>query len=206
MNKAVALATGVYLALASWSGRADDSNSITEDRVNRATHVCLACHGQGGNSTVAIFPKLAGQPALYITQQLKLFRSQTRIEADPQAYMWGVSALLDDETIRGLAEYYEAQTPSPGKAEKPRLIEKGKSIYNDGIPSKNVAACASCHGENGEGVSVFPRLAGQHAVYLLGQLQTFRSKLRPYSSIMINITKNMTRDEMEAVAFYLQSK
>lgn len=204
MNKTVAFATGLYLALASYSGRADDSN--TEDRVNRATHVCAVCHGESGISSIPKFPNLAGQRALYTIQQLKLFRGQTRLEADPQAYMWGVSALLDDETIRGLAEYYEEQTPAPGKAEKPKLIEKGKNIYKNGIPSKSVAACASCHGENGEGASVFPRLAGQHAAYLLGQLQTFRSKLRPYSVIMIAITKNMTRDEMEAVAFYLQSK
>jgi cytochrome c553 len=206
MNKTVAIATGICFILISYLGRADKTNTNVEDHVDRVVRICAVCHGEGGHSQVPQTPSLAGQSALYTAQQLKLFRGQTRLEASPQAYMWGVSALLDDDTITGLADYYESQTPSPGKIEKPRLIEKGKSIYLSGIPSKNLAACSSCHGENGEGVAVFPRLAGQHAAYLFAQLQIFRTRLRPYSAVMIGITKNMTRDEMEAVAYYLQSK
>ena len=178
------------------------------DIVERAIHVCQACHGEGGNSTAPIFPKLAAQQPLYFAEQLKLFRTQKRSDTSPQAYMWGISALLDDATIQGLAEYFAHQTPRPGKTGDRKLIEQGKRIYAGGIPSRNVAACASCHGENGEGASVFPRLAGQHAEYIVRQLQDFRAnKVRPHGVIMATrVVSHMTPQEMRAVAAYLQAQ
>ncbi len=175
--------------------------------VERAVHVCNACHGEGGNSKAAVFPKLAGQSPLYLADQLRAFRAQKRADSSAQAYMWGISALLDESTIEGLAEYYAAQTPTPGKPGKRALLEKGRRIFAEGIPSRKVMACASCHGENGEGASVFPRIAGQHAEYIVKQLNEFRTKLRPHGVIMAErVVKNMTPDEEQAVAAYLQAK
>jgi cytochrome c553 len=74
-------------------------------------------------------------------------------------------------------------------------------------PARNVAACTSCHGENGEGASVFPCIASQHAAYIVRQLQEFRTKLRPHGVIMAQqVVKNMTNEDMQAVAAYLQAK
>ena len=175
--------------------------------VERAIHVCNACHGEGGAGTAPIYPKLAAQQSLYLAEQLKLFRAQKRSDSSPQAYMWGISALLDDATIQGLADYYSTQTPKPGKPGNPKQMELGKRIYSQGIPSRNVAACAFCHGDSAEGASVFPRLAGQHAEYIVKQLQEFRTKLRPHGVIMAErVVKNMTPDEMWAVAAYLQAQ
>jgi len=56
---------------------------------------------------------------IYLTEQLKDFRGQTRAEEDVQASMWGVSALLDDAMIDGLAEYFANQDPAPGKRGDP---------------------------------------------------------------------------------------
>ena len=182
-------------------------SKVAGDVVERAIHVCNACHGEGGNSTAPIYPKLAAQQPLYLAEQLKLFRAQKRSDSSPQSYMWGISALLDDATIQGLADYYAAQTPKPGKAASPKLMEQGKRIYTQGIPAHNLAACASCHGDNAEGASVFPRLAGQHAEYIVKQLQEFRTKLRPHGVVMAErVVKNMTPDEMRAVAAYLQAR
>ena|ERR1700694_1623369 len=179
----------------------------TEDTVNRAVHVCAACHGESGNSAAAAFPRLAGQQRMYTIEQLTLFRSQKRAESNAQAYMWGVSALLDDATIAGLADYYAAQQPQPSpKSRDPKLVEAGRRIYEEGIPAKDVRPCASCHGENAEGASVFPRLAGQHADYVYLQLVQFRTRLRPYAVVMADVTKNMTREELKAVAAFVQSK
>lgn len=176
------------------------------DTVERAIHVCNACHGEGGNSTAPIFPKLAGQQPLYLADQLKQFRTQKRSDSSPQAYMWGVSALLDDATIAGLAEYYAGQTPKPGRAGNRKQMEQGRRIFNQGIPERGIAACASCHGEKGEGASVFPRLAGQHAEYVIKQLFDFRTKLRPHGVVMAErVVKNMQPAEMRAVAAYIQS-
>src|SRR4051812_15729041 len=39
--------------------------------------VCSACHGPNGNSANPEWPRLAGQSAVYIAQQLRLFRAGT---------------------------------------------------------------------------------------------------------------------------------
>lgn len=173
----------------------------------RAIHVCNACHGEGGVSTSAIYPKLAGQPALYTQEQLKKFRDQGRSDSSPQGYMWGISSLLDDPTIAAIAEYYAEQKVVPGKAGSPKLMEEGRQIFEKGIPAKAIPACTQCHGQNGEGASVFPRIASQHAAYLVRQLNEFNTKLRPHGTVMKDkVVKKMSAGEMKAVAAYLQAK
>ena len=174
--------------------------------VQRAIHVCAACHGDEGRSNAPVFPRLAGQMPLYTITQLRDFRVQTRAETDWQAYMWGISALLDDETIAGLAAYYAEQKPAPGKAGIGKLVDAGRKIYEHGIPARGVRACASCHGQNAEGASVFPRLAGQHADYVVRQLKVFRTPLRPHGVIMADESRYLTDDELRDVAQYVQSR
>ena len=176
-----------------------------QETVRRAIHVCAACHGEGGRSATPAIPSLAGQMPQYLIAQLKDFRSQNRAEAGTRAYMWGISALLDDGAISGLADYYAAQAPAPGRPGRMGPAKMGRQIFTNGAPSRGVRACASCHGENAEGAAGFPRLAGQRADYLYAQLKVFSSKLRPHGIIMQNEVKAMTPAEMRAVAEYLQS-
>jgi len=198
----------VSVFLGTVAGSAAAIDPLTPERVvERAIHVCNACHGEGGDSKTPVNPKLAGQPAIYLADQMRAFRAQKRADSTAQAYMWGISALLDENTIEGLAEYYEMQQATPGKPGKPALMERGRRIFDEGIPAKNVRLCTKCHGDNGEGESVFPRIAGQHAEYIVKQLQEFRTKLRPHGVIMANrIVKPMTPEDMEAVAAYLQAQ
>jgi cytochrome c553 len=196
---AAALLTAISVA------HADDANR--DAAVQRVVHVCASCHGEAGRSTKASIPNLASQVPLYLTNQLKDFRTQTRAESDIQAYMWGVSALLDDSMIEGLAEYYATQTPAPGpgKVGDVKRIATGRKIYDEGIPARGVRACGSCHGAHAQGASVFPRLAGQNAPYVFGQLNVFGTRLRPHGVLMKNETANMSAAEMRAVAEYVQS-
>ena len=189
------------------AGAANAAEPATDNiLVRRAVHVCASCHGEGGDSKVAVYPKLAGQQPNYVVAQLKAFRDQKRFETDTQAYMWGISALLDDEAIQGLADYYAVQPPAQGKGGNAVLIKQGKKIYHDGIPPKGVRACAACHGDNAEGAAVFPRLSGQHASYVYNQLKVFRTKLRPHGIVMTGQTKALSETEMQAVAQYVQSR
>lgn len=66
---------------------------------------CVGCHGQGGNSVVPNFPKLAGQHASYTAKQLKDFRDGFRKDATMAAFARG----LTDDEIQEIAEYYAAQ-------------------------------------------------------------------------------------------------
>lgn len=180
--------------------------SADGDTIQRVVHVCAACHGQDGRSGSASYPNLAAQSSLYTIAQLKDFRGQVRAETDVQAYMWGVSALLDDAMIEGLAQYYSELTAAPGSGTASKAdIAAGRKIFADGIPSRGVRACSGCHGAKAEGASVFPRLAGQQAPYVLRQLKLFSTRLRPHGILMKNETANMSAKEMRQVADYVQS-
>lgn len=192
----------VAFATASWG-----QQPATQTTVERAIHVCNACHGENGNSTNPRFPKLAAQPRLYTAEQMKKYRSQARADTSPEGYMWGISALLEDETIAGIADYYSQQKPVPGKAARPTLMAQGKKIFEEGIPAQKIKPCTECHGKNGEGEAQFPRIAGQHAEYLVKQLKLFGTKVRPHGKVMKDhIASKLNAQEMEAVAAYLQSK
>ena len=201
-QRAICLAAAAWLAL---PALAQDLASGSET-ARRAIHVCASCHGEAGRSTTAAYPSLAGQPVLYTVRQLRDFRAQQRAETDTKAYMWGISALLDDELIQSLAQYYAAQTPAPGRTKaSPQVLRAGKDIFENGLPGKGVRACAQCHGDQAEGASGFPRLAGQHADYLLSQLKLFGTKLRPHGVVMKAEAANISPLQMKAVAAYLQS-
>jgi cytochrome c553 len=185
--------------------RAQPNGKADLEAVQRAVHVCAACHGDAGRSKTALTPSLAGQMREYTIRQLKDFRNQSRAETDIQAYMWGISALLTDDMIEGLADHYAALPPFTGKSTQPRLEAAGRVLFEKGIPSKKVRACASCHGDAAEGASGFPRLAGQRADYLFKQLKAFRTPLRPHGVLMRNEIDGMGDAQLRAVAAYLQS-
>ena len=167
----------------------------------KATTTCQDCHGPKGDSTVATFPRLNGQQADYIAAQLKNFRDHSRSDPHAQAYMWGMASQLDDSLIAELGSYYAAQTPTPPQSGG-ALAAEGKQLYLSGAPAQGMPACVTCHGAHGEGNSIIPRLAGQHADYLKKQLEAFRSTLRE-NDIMHANTKDMTDSQIEALVSYL---
>jgi cytochrome c553 len=173
-----------------------------------AAQVCASCHGPRGDSISPAFPKIAGQRAEYLENQLKAFRDRTRADPMAQAYMWGMTSQLSDDAIKRLAVFYSGQKPPQGKAADPKLAQTGRAIYEGGIPAEKVQACFTCHGKGAEGNAIFPRLAGQHAEYLVKQLVLFKSSLREGSNalVMHNISTGMSFEQMQAVAVYLMSK
>jgi cytochrome c553 len=187
---------------------ASPATAQDSDARKLATQVCASCHGPRGESVSSAFPRLAGQQAQYLEEQLKAFRDRTRADPMAQAYMWGMASQIDDGTIKKLATYYSAQKPVRGTASNAKAAQQGKAIYEGGITGTNVQACATCHGQNGEGNAAFPRLAGQHAEYLVKQLVLFKGVLRVEGSatVMHNITAGMSFEQMEAVGAYLASR
>ncbi len=167
---------------------------------------CSKCHGPGGVSTSPIFPILAAQQPSYIETELKLFRERGRSDPHARAFMWGIAQRLGDDQIEGLAKYFSSQPPARGKASSnSALADKGRKIFEQGVPEREVTACTVCHGPNAEGINTFPRLAGQHRDYLVLQLQQFHDRLRE-NDIMQGVAKNITEDDIAAVADYLASR
>lgn len=168
--------------------------------------LCSKCHGAAGISISPIFPILAAQQVAYLQTELKLFRERGRSDPHARAFMWGIARGLTDDQIDGLAQYFSSQPPVKGDAAmNPRLAEKGKFLFENGVPAREIPGCTICHGPNAEGINTFPRLAGQHRAYLAAQLRQFRNQLRE-SDIMQPIAKTLTDDEIAAVVEYVASK
>ena len=162
---------------------------------------CASCHGKDGNSTNPLWPKLAGQHASYIEKQLIDFQSKKR--SDPM--MSPMASLLDAQGVKDVAAYLSTQKSSAGTAAKEK-VAAGKLIYKGGKLTEGVTACAACHGPTGMGnpASKYPKVSGQHAQYVVKQLQNFKLQTRNNDSgIMSSIAKKMTTADMEAVAEYM---
>ena len=172
--------------------------------VQKAVETCSACHGLNGRSISPTFPNLAAQTAPYIELQLHAFKDQTRADPDAQAYMWGMASQLDDASISGLATYFSKQPPMEGRSGNAALIAQGRQLFTEGVPSRQIPPCASCHGAKAEGNGPFPRFAGQHAPYLLKQLLVIQSVLRT-APVMHGVIKDLNKDQMQAVVAYLES-
>jgi len=167
--------------------------------------VCSNCHGVNGVSISPAFPKLAGQQKEYLVGQLTDFKSHTRADPNAQRFMWGFTHLTDMQ-IDEIATYFSGQSAVMGVASDPELINEGKAIYHSGLPDKGVAACIACHGQHGEGMNQFPRLAGQHADYVMKQLEVFQqSDTRPRGAPMKEVCANMSDRDMRAVAAFVEA-
>lgn len=168
------------------------------------TQVCAACHGADGNSTDPAYPSLAGQGAYYLYEQLNKFKAQGGKRAS--GVMSAMALRLNDDEMRGVADYFAQQTPKPAAAPDQALAEQGEAIYRGGIAARNVSACASCHGFDGSGLPPeFPRLAGQHTRYLAKQLHEFSSGRRASNSnaMMRVLAHKLSDKEIIAVARYI---
>ena len=164
------------------------------------TENCQICHGLHGEASSMIYPRLAGQNKLYLEKQLNDFKSGKR-KVDP---MNDIAATLTTTEITALAEYFKEQPLKSHRVRNKELAAVGKYIFNKGNKFSGIAACASCHGENGKGTDLRPRLAGQHKRYISEQLNGFTERTRSNdNAVMYSIAQKLTELEIEAVALYV---
>lgn len=202
----LAIAAAVMLAVGcSTVERSRDIGNPAVSGATLAAQVCSNCHGIDGNSTSPNFPRLAGQPEAYVALQLKSFRGRGRYDPAGFEYMWGLSRTLTDAQIDGLASYFNSQAPKPNPAGGGPRADTGKTIFTEGLADQHVPACATCHGANGEGHDQFPRLAGQHADYVVKQLVVFqRSDERPEGAVMKVVAHELRPEQITSIAAYVQ--
>lgn len=73
---------------------------------------CLSCHGEAGNKPImTTYPKIAGQNADYLVQQMKDIKSGARNNGQTAAMKAIVAAVSDDDFAK-IAKYLEAQGAS----------------------------------------------------------------------------------------------
>ncbi len=211
----VILATALAGAQTSASPSAVPALPFVEGSVEEGaakSAVCVACHGVNGNSTNPEWPNLAGQSAVYIAEQLRLFRDGIR--TDP--VMAPMASTLSDDDIADLAVYFEAQTPAGLEAD-PSYWQAGEQLYRRGDAERGIPACMACHGPVGRGnpAAGYPALRAQHSVYTVKQLKDYASSARyagaedptqatRNAAMMISVAKRLTPEDMRNLASYLQ--
>jgi cytochrome c553 len=201
MKIRLAVMTGLALAVAGGSAMGAD-----EYVTRLAERVCVVCHGPEGRATAPLFPSLAGQLQEYMVAELEEFHEHKRGDRYAKDYMWGVAGWLTPEQMKQLAAYFAAQTPAPGVPGDPALMAKGHEIYDKGDPGKGNQPCQNCHGEDGQGISPFPRLAGQNPQYLVKQMKVIlHTTERPLSASMHAAIQELTPEDELAVATYIRA-
>lgn len=193
--------------------------TATDEKGQDINEVCAACHGkygQGGKR--GEYPRIAGQRATYLKDQLKSFRARQRINIP--MYPYTQERELPDEDIEAIAEYLakvELPTKWPEFKETddalarleamdrvmivPRAegdIENGKTIYQK--------ECYTCHGTDGRGRGRFPMLVGQYTNYLKKQVDAYLKGERPHDEKgSIGVLGALKEQDIQDVLAYLTS-
>lgn len=177
---------------------------------------CAGCHGEyGQGGKRGEYPRIGGQRAAHIEDQLKSFRARTRVNLpmfpytqerelsmedikDVAAYLgsvelstkWPVFKDSDDALTRLTATERIMIIPrSPGDT------ENGMAIYQKD--------CATCHGKNGLGRGKFPMLVGQYSSYLKKQMEAFIKGERPHDEEEVGGLLNALKeqDQLDILAY-----
>jgi cytochrome c553 len=154
--------------------------------------LCQGCHGPGGNSGIPGTPSIAGQPRLFMENQLVLFREGIRKSPVMTPQMAGVS----DKEIQQLAEHFSKQQVrvAAGPAEK-KLFAEGQALAKK-------LRCGVCHLSDFSGQKQMPRLAGQREEYLEAEMRAYRNNRRP-DTTMSAALYGVKDAEIRALAHFL---
>ncbi|HZP78867.1 MAG TPA: c-type cytochrome [Pseudolabrys sp.] len=183
------------------------SPALASDELAAKLSYCQDCHGVSGQGYHGFYPipRLAGQQPDYIKNQLQAFIERRRTNN----IMFNVAHALQPSMIDGLVASFARLNPRPLSGGSKRLVDAGRTIFENGVPEANIAACAACHGPEAKGSGQIPRLAGQLPDYVASKLAHWseeRGQLRgkpDTSLIMEPVAHSLTKAQVEAVAAYV---
>ncbi len=188
MNLAFLRRLTLFAALLSCPVFADDLEKGRE-----INYVCAGCHGdtgQGGKR--GEYPRIAGQRAAYLEEQLRSFRARRRLNIPMLPYT--EERELPDDDIKAISAYLASVRLS----NKMPVFKGDEDAYTRLLAMENVMLisraegnidngkvhyqehCANCHAKDGMGRSDFPMLVGQYTNYLKRQIDAYRKKERPH--------------------------
>jgi cytochrome c553 len=189
----------------------DESAGLNSDSANQppqeVRQICARCHTLDGTGRgPGAFPSLAGQRADYLYASLRAFADGSRFSGTMRA----IATNLSDDAMRRTAAYYAARPSRRGETEaESSAVERGARIASHGIPTRDIPACAECHGPDERPKNPgYPRLAGQHARYLAEQLRLLQEGRRggtTHVTLMQVFVKRLRPDEIRDVTTYFGS-
>lgn len=168
-----------------------------------APNACITCHGVDGRGNGAGAPRLAGLDRGYMVAQLEAYSSGRRRHPEME---W-IARKLSPAEHDAVSAYY-AEMPYHALPRTERGTASARALYHRGDPARGLAACASCHGAQGEGVGAAnPPLGGQPSAYLSHQLEQWRQSARRNDpeGAMQRISRALSPRESAALAAYASS-
>lgn len=178
---------------------------------------CAACHGEfGQGGKKGEYPRIAGQRAAYIADQLKSFRARSRVNIPMFPYTQ--ERELPDEDIKDVAEYLssiELPTKMPvfkgdedaltrlNMVDKVMIVPRAEGDVQNGgaIYQKN---CATCHAKTGMGRGKFPMLVGQYTNYLKRQIDLYLKGDRPHDEEgTVGVLNSLKEKDLQDILAYL---
>ena len=171
---------------------------------------CESCHGRDGQTRNPTTPRLNGQTREYLIARLKDLRNPgNQTVSAIHNMLWPARGLLESD-IPALAAHFAAQKPnSPAGRARGRdagalLYARGDSTRSPYAPGEGarLPSCASCHGDAGQGQGEAPRLAGQHASYLVDQMEALMLTAR-FQPGMNRHAQLLTPQEIRDLAAFL---
>jgi cytochrome c553 len=170
--------------------------SVIAQSLQKRLEQCAACHGETGNSKMENTPSLAGQPALFLTNQLILMREKLRKSEVMEPFVKG----MKDDQIIALADHFAKLKPEP--TDEPvdqALAARGKALAGQ-------MHCGSCHLPNYEGREQMPRLAHQRTDYLILSLTAYREGTRSGIDTSMNgVMAGVSDQDIRALAHHAAS-
>jgi cytochrome c553 len=156
---------------------------------------CLACHGPGGNSVTAGIPSIAGQPKLFIENQLVLMREGLR----PAPQMQPIVKEMKDAEMSRLAEHF-SKLPAKSTPSGPTDAK----LVKQGMERAKALRCGVCHLSSFSGQNQVPRLAAQREDYLEAEMRAYRdNKRKGGDTIMAAALYRVSDADIRALAHFL---
>ena len=92
----------IIISLGQWAAQAHAQDAVAGRA--KADTACALCHGQNGIASMPSAPNLAGQAPIYLSEQLKNYRSGKR----QHEVMSVIAKPLTDAEIANLAAWYNS--------------------------------------------------------------------------------------------------
>jgi cytochrome c553 len=177
----------------------------TSEGTSGAVSACARCHGDNRRGpTSRLVPVLHGQPAAFLLASLEDYAHARRASG----IMQPLASDLSSEDRAQVARYYAGLAPpaTPKPPLTPEAVERGRLLATSGDPGARIPACMDCH--NASSLEIYPRLAGQHAVYMSNRLRLWKGGLASSSTtgpIMAPIARSLSEQQIEDVSAYFSS-
>jgi cytochrome c553 len=156
---------------------------------------CFGCHGPGGNSVTPEIPSIAGQPKVFIENQLVLMREELR----PAPQMQPIVKGMKDAEISRLAEHF-SKLPAKSMESAP----PDAALMKQGQARAKALRCGVCHLSDFSGQNQVPRLAGQREQYLGTELRAYRdNKRKGGDTVMAEALYGVSDADLKALAHFL---